>query len=130
MRKPTSPFGAYKAPKPTKQPDPPAPRNFGWERLIMDAFEKRLQIEYRCTGDAQHRTMNPYVLYESGPGKVLVGGWQVRNPNKPSAPDWRNPEVGGLVDLRIGAEAFQPDPTFNTGDERYRNGVMGTVRRF
>lgn len=105
-----------------------APRRYDWESLIQQAFRDRVCIHYRCAGDAQERTMQPYILYFSGNDKVLVGGWQIENPNKPSKPDWRNPELGSLLSLRIGTAEFQPDATFNDRDERYKR-VIGSVRR-
>jgi len=126
-RRPANPFG-----KPFKQPkaeDWPAQRRMDWEAIILAALRGPTCIEYMCDGDRLWRTMQPYVLYHSSKEKILVGGWQTDNPNKPGQPDWRNPEVGGLTALRATSATFRPDPTFSDRDERFGHGVLGSVNR-
>lgn len=117
----------YKPPKPSEQP---APRNFGFESIIVAAINGRHTISYICERGEAARVMEPYILYYSGTGKVLVGGNQIENPNDRAEINvWRTPEVGGLISVQAGTRSFTVDPRFNRADKRYSKGVLAAVSR-
>jgi hypothetical protein len=126
VKRPTG-FGGYKPPRQPKPP--PAPRNYGFERQLCEAIAKRVVVALRYGDDFQERTFAPYAVFESDPNDVCVSGFQLHNPAKPlDRNEPRNLTVGKIASLRLTDEAFAYDQRFNSGDAKYRNGVICIIR--
>lgn len=138
-RKPRDPFGKASDPfgkrrdpfaKGYKQPDPPAPRNYEFERLLCSAIEQELLVLLRYDDDRDDRLFEPSAVYHSTQDKVLVSGVQIDNPADPRdrhVP--RNFEVGRLSRLTITDTHFKPDPRFDRFAEKFQNGIICCIKR-
>lgn len=130
VRRPAG-FGGIKPYKPPKQPKPPKvplPRNYGAERTLCEAIQKRVMVEMRYDDDYSYRLVAPYVVWSPEGGDVCLSCYQVRNPEKPlDDHEPRNFTIAKIAALRLTTTTFTIDPRFNRHDPKYRHGVLCSV---
>jgi hypothetical protein len=61
-------------------------RNFELEAAICEAIQSHSVIRFYYKDQTYYRTFEPYIIYRSDMGKVLVGGKQRRDDSKPDQP--------------------------------------------
>ncbi len=120
------PFGPSRSDR--KPPEPPQPRNFGFEHVFADAIRRQVSVKLLFKGDNLYRTFSPHVVYMSQTRKVFVAGNQVENPAEPAEKNvWGTPEVGRLRDVQATDSPFTLDRRFDPSDPEYRNGVICSI---
>ena len=111
-----------------KPPEPPQPRNFGFEHTFADAIRRQTAVKLLFKGETEFRTFNPHVVFMSQTRKVFVAGNQVDNPLEPDEKNvWGAPEVGRLKDVQATQIPFTLDRRFDPSDPEYRNGVICSI---
>jgi hypothetical protein len=97
----------FKPIKPKKE-TPPAPRRVDLESLLCKAIRAKQVIRIRYQNEMYNRTFEPYIVYRSPTGKVLVHGRQTRDDSNPmQGNDRRSFEVGRLNSVVLIEETFQ-----------------------
>lgn len=112
-----------------KTPPPPAARRYDFETILCSAINGLQQVELKYDDDLDTRLFEPYAVYPSSTGKILVSGTQIRDNN--DRRDEFEPhefEVGKLRFLRITETVFRPDPRFNPSLPKYRKGFICRIR--
>jgi hypothetical protein len=120
-----NPWGTGSSPKQPKPEEPPAPRNFQWERRFCEAIKLRVAVQLRYKDDMADRTFAPYAVYPSSQGKVCVSGTLIRNPADPSQNGKPHTfEVGHVRSLSLTEAPFIPAPWFDPGARQYGNNFI------
>lgn len=128
MRKPPRRGTSFGRP-PAKPKPAPAPRNYPFEKLLCEAIAKLQQVELKYEDDPQFRIFDPYAVYLSASGKILVSGTQVKDPNDPVDQfEPHNFEVGKIAALRLRTGNFVRDPRFDPFADKYKKGFICRVK--
>ncbi len=83
---------------------------YPYQDQLCEAIDKQLVVELRYKDDIQNRTFNPYWVYRSTTGKILVGGWQVYNPNKREGNSYHKFELRLIKSLVVTKTGFDVQP--------------------
>lgn len=105
----------------------PAARNYHHEQQLCLAVKQHRQVRIRYEHDLHYRVFQPYVVYRTPEGRVLVGGIRVRDESawyKPAGP--RKFEVGLISDLQVTDVVFAPD-RFNADKPEFRHDPLCTL---
>jgi hypothetical protein len=85
-----------------------------YKNQIQQAIREKRVVNLRYDQDILDRVIEPYALYQSTQGKILVFGIQLRNNNKPLTPtEPRHFETVILRSITLTDKHFQADPSFS-----------------
>ncbi len=108
----------------------PVDRDYHVEQEMSFAIRNKRIVRLRYDLDLRDRVFEPYVLFKSRDGRVMVGGRRVLDENdlfKP--PAMRQFEVGLVNNLEVTEETFAIDDRFDSGNLSKSNEIIASVDR-
>jgi hypothetical protein len=73
------------------------------------------------------RTGEPYVIYQSSTGKILLDWYQLAgwSESQPGRPGWRQLDLERVVTVRVGAKlSFAPRSEYKSDSPRYAQAIV------
>lgn len=99
-------------------------RDLGLEEHICLAIKRRAVLRFRYDNTFIYRHFEPYVIYRSGTGRMMVSGLETRLGEKVfEVPAPAKFEIARIRNLSLSGEAFQVLPDFSS----YKPGFGRTV---
>lgn len=106
----------------------PVERNYEIESQLGTAISDRKVVRLRYEFDMHYRSLEPYIVYKDVDGRILVGGFRVKDDanlfKKPAA---RKFEVGLINDLQLTDDIFVPNDNFRSTRNEFKLGVIYAV---
>lgn len=106
-------------------------RNLQLEQDICEAIHARKVIRFRYRDQGYYRTFEPYIIYRSDMGKVLVGGKQRRDDSQPEKPPMPHKFEVGLISapsLDVTPYTFDFDYRFDPDRPEYRGRTICVIQ--
>lgn len=116
--------------KKKKETRPIAPRNLVLEQQLCDAIKRHRVVRLAYDRESYFRTFEPYIIYRSEPGHVLVGGTQTRDDSQPAKPALPHRlEVGRISSFSATDQVFRFDNRFDPTRDEYRGRIICVIER-
>lgn len=95
------------------------------QETLCEAIKKRLVVSLLYRDDWRDRTYSPYVVYYTRKRNILVGGYQVHNPEEPMEDNkWRELDLDLLRSVSITDKAYIVEASFTPLNQRFGAGII------
>jgi len=116
--------------KKKKETRPIAPRNPALERQLCDAIKRHRAVRVTYESESFSRTFEPYIVFRSQPGRILVGGTETRDDSQPGRlPEPRYYEVGRISSFSVTDKVFKYDNRFDPTRDEYSGRIICVIQR-
>lgn len=101
-----------------------------WKGTLCDAIDRLKVVQIKYDDDLIARDFAPDAVYRNDKYELLVDGIQLHNPAEPTKRNVpRNFFLNKITSVAITSKSYDPNPSFDPRAERYKSGIICSVRR-